>query len=58
MRADKWHTYRGGFDVLRDVNLHLDGALEVLDELGRHAGDVVDLLVVEDGAEGRLLHRL
>ena len=51
-------TYRGSLDVLCDVDLHLDGALEVLDELLGHARDVVYLLVLEHGAEGRLLHRL
>jgi len=51
-------SYRGSLDVLCHMNLHLDGALEVLDELLRDTGDVVHLLVLKHGAERRLLHRL
>mmetsp|Transcript_10165 Transcript_10165/g.17641 ORF Transcript_10165/g.17641 Transcript_10165/m.17641 type:complete len:281 (-) Transcript_10165:910-1752(-) len=40
------------------MNLHLNSALEVLDELRCDMGNVVHLLVLEHGTECRLLYRL
>jgi hypothetical protein len=54
----KYSTYHRRLNVLRDVNLHLHRALEVLDKLGRDAGNMVDFLVVKYGRESGLLHCL
>ena len=44
--------------MLCHVNLHLNGALEVLDELWSDIRNVVHLLVLKHRTKRRLLHRL
>jgi hypothetical protein len=44
--------------MLIDMDLHLHTAFQELDEFRRHGRYVMYLRVVEDGAEGGLLHGL